>query len=64
VTVVRRGQNVVYLRSPAKPPGEDRTAPASAKGAVKPLQPGERVVTEGAIELRAALEDLQTSNPK
>lgn len=51
VAVVRRGRDVVHVRSVLRPRDE-------RKG-LKPLQPGEHVVTPGAIELRAALRDLQ-----
>jgi membrane fusion protein, heavy metal efflux system len=58
VKVLRRGQEVVFLRaaSTAKMAGETGDAAA--------LAPGDRVVTDGAIELKAALEDLQAAAQK
>jgi cobalt-zinc-cadmium efflux system membrane fusion protein len=50
VVVARRGQDRVFIRS--------RMRPKDESSGVQTLQPGERVVTSGAIELKAALEDL------
>jgi cobalt-zinc-cadmium efflux system membrane fusion protein len=51
VAVVRRGQDIVHVRSGVNW--------ESDKKALKSLQPGECVVTRGAIELKTALADLQ-----
>jgi cobalt-zinc-cadmium efflux system membrane fusion protein len=50
VSVVRRNHDVVYVRS--------RRLPTNRPEA-KALQPGERVVRTGAVQMKAALEDLQ-----
>jgi cobalt-zinc-cadmium efflux system membrane fusion protein len=47
VVVVRRGQDTAHVRASATP-GQKQT-----------LRPGERVVTAGALELHAALDDLR-----
>src|SRR5262249_35846502 len=56
VAVVHRYQDVVHVRNgdrSARPPtGEKSQEPV-------PLKPGARIVTAGAMELKAALEDLQ-----
>ena len=52
VHVVRRGQEVAHVRSPLKP-GEEQQG-------YEALRPGERLVTGGAVELKALLEDLET----
>jgi cobalt-zinc-cadmium efflux system membrane fusion protein len=51
VAVVRRTREKAYLRSQPKPGEEGDEA--------KMLRSGERVVTAGALELRATLKDLQ-----
>src|SRR5205823_10723367 len=58
VAVARRFHDVVYLRSrlPAEQPSNTEANEHSAK----PLRTGERVVSSGALVLRAALQDLQT----
>jgi cobalt-zinc-cadmium efflux system membrane fusion protein len=53
VLVVRRGRDGVFLRS-------EPTADERCQG-FEPLAPGERVVSAGAVELAAALKDLQAS---
>jgi cobalt-zinc-cadmium efflux system membrane fusion protein len=58
VAVVRRTRDWVFVRSAlpeTKGPGQ-KDKPDEA---VKPLQPGEWVVVAGALEMRAALRDLQ-----
>lgn len=50
VAVVRRLQDVVFVRLDPK---------GTASGEPKSLRPGDRVVTAGALELKAALEDAQ-----
>ena len=49
--VVRRGQDVVHLRSVL--------TPDEVRQGFQAVRPGERIVTAGAVELKAALEDLQ-----
>jgi cobalt-zinc-cadmium efflux system membrane fusion protein len=53
VAVVRRYHDVVYVRS--RPTSEE------ARRRVQSLSPGELVVSSGAVELKGALEDLQTT---
>ena len=56
VSVARREQAVVFLHTGPPQPG------ASPKGEAFPLVPGKTwVVTSGSVELKAALEDLQSS---
>jgi hypothetical protein len=52
VTVVRRFADRVYIRS------------QTASGGGESLKTGDAVVTSGAVELRAALEDLQAGGTK
>lgn len=54
VVVVDRYQNVVLVRSRAKP-GDTAT---------KTIQVGEKVLASDAVELKSALEDLKTTTPK
>jgi cobalt-zinc-cadmium efflux system membrane fusion protein len=51
VAVARRLPDAVCLRS--------RLTPADERRGAKPVRPGERVVASGAVELKAALEDLR-----
>jgi multidrug efflux pump subunit AcrA (membrane-fusion protein) len=51
VAVVRRGRDVVHVRSTLRP--------EEARQGLQALRPGERVVTAGAVELQALLADLQ-----
>jgi cobalt-zinc-cadmium efflux system membrane fusion protein len=53
VVVARRQPDRVYLR--------DRLTPEEAARGLHPVRPGEAVVTAGAVELKAALEDLQAA---
>jgi cobalt-zinc-cadmium efflux system membrane fusion protein len=53
VVVVRRGRDVAHVR----------IQPGTAKKGVSGLRAGERVVTEGALELQAALDDLREEAP-
>ncbi len=53
VAVVWRGQEAAHVRT--------RLAPEDEAKGLKPVALGERVVVSGAIELRAALEDLKSS---
>jgi cobalt-zinc-cadmium efflux system membrane fusion protein len=57
VTVARRAGNLAYLRDGRSPSsGRASTGERSGKDA---LRPGQKVVTSGAVELRAALSGLQ-----
>jgi cobalt-zinc-cadmium efflux system membrane fusion protein len=51
VLVVRRGRDVVHVRSPL--------APEEARQGFEALRPGDRLVTAGAVELQALWADLQ-----
>jgi cobalt-zinc-cadmium efflux system membrane fusion protein len=53
VAVARRGREVIHLRSHLRPEEE--------KKGIKALPPGTPIVTAGAVELKAALEDLQAT---
>jgi membrane fusion protein, heavy metal efflux system len=52
VLIVRRGNDVVHVRSPLSPKEERQS--------FQPLRLGERIVTSGAIDLKAALDDLKS----
>jgi cobalt-zinc-cadmium efflux system membrane fusion protein len=56
VLVVRRGQDVIHVRS-------ELTADEQKQG-YQPLRPGERIVTAGAVELMATLDDLRAKDKK
>ncbi len=49
VLIVRRGHDTVHIRSPL--------SPAEERQGFQPLRPGERIVTSGALELKALLDD-------
>jgi cobalt-zinc-cadmium efflux system membrane fusion protein len=51
VAVVRRGQDLVHVRS--------RLTPEQEREGYQAVRPGERVVTSGAVELKAVLDDLK-----
>lgn len=58
VVVARRQQHEVFVR--ARLTSKDKLAASSTKGvALSPLHPGELVVTAGALELKAKVEDLR-----
>jgi cobalt-zinc-cadmium efflux system membrane fusion protein len=64
VQVAQRFDSLAYVRSRLSPEEERLTADEEAQGMQprRPLRPGDRILTSGALELRAALEDkLQTS---
>jgi cobalt-zinc-cadmium efflux system membrane fusion protein len=52
VSVVRRSRDAVHVRS--------RLTPAQERQGFQSVRPGERVVTAGALELKALLDDLKT----
>ncbi len=56
VAVTRREEKAVYVKTVPTPEEE--------KAGIEGLKPGEQVVTNGNIELKAALEDLQSAKPK
>jgi cobalt-zinc-cadmium efflux system membrane fusion protein len=55
VVVVRRSRDVAHLRT--------TITPQQKQAGVRELRPGERVVTAGALELQAALDDLRGEQP-
>jgi cobalt-zinc-cadmium efflux system membrane fusion protein len=55
VLLVRRGRDVAHVRS--------RPGPKEARRGFGPLRPGEWVVTQGAVELQALLDDLRGQQP-
>jgi cobalt-zinc-cadmium efflux system membrane fusion protein len=56
VSVVRRGQDVVHIRS--------QLTPEQEREGVRTVRPGERVVTGGVVEVQALLEDLKAAAGK
>jgi cobalt-zinc-cadmium efflux system membrane fusion protein len=56
VAVVRRGQDVIHVRS--------RLTPELERQGFQIVRPGERVVTAGAVELKAILEDLKAGTDR
>jgi cobalt-zinc-cadmium efflux system membrane fusion protein len=56
VAVVRRGQDVVHIRS--------RLTPEQERQGFQTVRSGERVVTAGAVELKAILEDLKAGTDR
>jgi cobalt-zinc-cadmium efflux system membrane fusion protein len=56
VAVVRRGQDVVHIRS--------RLTDEHERQGFHTVRPGERVVTAGAVELKAILEDLKAGTDR
>jgi cobalt-zinc-cadmium efflux system membrane fusion protein len=59
VLVSRRFEKTAFVKSKLTPKEQERTPEEVKKGmpAAEPLTPGERYLTTGALELRAALED-------
>jgi cobalt-zinc-cadmium efflux system membrane fusion protein len=53
VAVVRRGQDVVHIRA--------RLTPEEERQGLQTVRPGERVVTAGAVEVKALLDDLKAA---
>jgi cobalt-zinc-cadmium efflux system membrane fusion protein len=60
VIVTHRFDKTAFVKSKLTPKDKERTPDQVKKGipAAEPLRPGERYLTTGALELRAALEDL------
>jgi cobalt-zinc-cadmium efflux system membrane fusion protein len=56
VSIVRRGQDIVHIRS--------KLTPEQERQGVRTVRPGERVVTGGVVELQALLEDLKAAPAK
>ncbi len=53
IAVVRRGQDVVHIRA--------RLTPEEERQGLQTVRPGERVVTSGAVELKALFDDLKAA---
>jgi cobalt-zinc-cadmium efflux system membrane fusion protein len=64
VAVVRRFKDVTFVRTVLTAEDKKASKAEEARGRrpFQPLQPGERVVTRGVVELTAALEDLATKD--
>jgi cobalt-zinc-cadmium efflux system membrane fusion protein len=60
VVVTHRFEKTAFVRSELTPEEKQRTPDEVKRGipAAEPLRPGERYLTTGALELRAALDDL------
>jgi cobalt-zinc-cadmium efflux system membrane fusion protein len=63
VAVVRRFKDVTYVRSVLTPEDEKTSAEEVKRGRrpLRPLRPGERVITRGIVELTQALENRLSS---
>jgi cobalt-zinc-cadmium efflux system membrane fusion protein len=63
VAVVRRFKDVTYVRSVLTPADEKTSAEEVKRGRrqLRPLRPGERVITRGVVELTQALENRLSS---
>ncbi len=59
VTVIRRYHDSVYLQGRAR--GDTPPEASASERPSQPVKPGERVVSAGAVELKAALEDLRAT---
>jgi membrane fusion protein, heavy metal efflux system len=66
VQVTHRFEHSVFVRDTPIPKGEQLTAHDAEEGLLprEPLQPGERVLLSGAVELKAALLDLESRPEK
>jgi hypothetical protein len=56
LAVVRRGQDVVHIRA--------RLSPEQERERLQTVRPGERVVTGGAVELKALFDDLKAGGDR
>jgi cobalt-zinc-cadmium efflux system membrane fusion protein len=56
VSIVRRGVDVVHVRS--------RLTPEEEKQGLRTVRPGERVVTAGSVEIKAILDDLRAAEER
>lgn len=56
LSVVRRYHDVIFVRS--------KLTPEQKRAGLEELHPGERVIAAKALELKAALEEQQSSKPK
>jgi cobalt-zinc-cadmium efflux system membrane fusion protein len=66
VQVTHRFENTAFVRSRLSP-GEQKLSPEEAAQGMQPrapLKPGERVLTSGVLELRSALEDMESKADK
>jgi cobalt-zinc-cadmium efflux system membrane fusion protein len=66
VQVTHRFERTVFVRATPIPEGERLTAQEAEAGLLprQPLRPGERVLMAGAVELKAALVDLESRPAK
>jgi membrane fusion protein, heavy metal efflux system len=66
VQVTHRFENTAYVRSELTPQEQKLTPEEEAQGfqPCQALKPGERVITSGVLELRAALEDKESKAEK
>jgi cobalt-zinc-cadmium efflux system membrane fusion protein len=62
VKVTHRFEKTAFVRSRLDPKDEELTSQEQAQGfqRLQPLKPGERYITSGVLELRAALEDKES----
>src|SRR5208337_2531609 len=66
VQVTQRFDRAVFVRSTPIPKEEQLTAKEAEEGLLpkEPLRPGERVLLAGSVELKAALQDLESRPEK
>ena len=66
VHVTHRFDRSVFVRNTPLPKEEQLTAKEAEEGLLpkEPLRPGERVLLAGAVELKAALQDLESRPEK
>jgi len=66
VLVANRFENTAFVKSRLTPADQKRTSEQAAQDfqPVEPLKPGDRFITTGVLELRAALEDKESKADK
>ncbi len=66
VQVTQRFEHTVFVQSAPIPKGEQPTTEEAESGLLvkEPLRPGERVLLAGAVELKAAMVDLESRHEK
>ena len=66
VQVTARFEKTAYVRSKLKPAEMQQTPEENHQGLQprEPLRPGERIIAAGVLELRSALEDLESKPEK
>jgi hypothetical protein len=66
VLVTNRFENTAFVKSRLMPADQKLTPEQAAQGfqPIEPLKPGERFITSGVLELRAALEDKESKADK